>query len=612
MWAASQAPADAAIVGVLRNLAEFETSLKALAGPEAESIAIIKMVEESLPPGAFDNGGPMVLIVSPGEKGMATVGMMRIKDESKLKGEDVGGGILKVMCPAPAPAAPDQPASPAKTVFVFKMAPWAVVGDSLEDVKVVASATAKLQVTDADRKAAGAHQVWIRLNPKSLSAAAKSALAEQKKATAAMGGGQGMPEMTGKMLDWFIGLLDQVQTAAVVVDIKPTGAVAEMDVMLADGSPLLAAAGSGMPIENFKGALPMMDRMLVIGWGRMDWSKAMTPMKTLVKPLMDVFTQGASDADRKAMDELWASYEQWGAVIGNEVAMVMDTAPPGKGMYRLAETFTIKDPAEFRKLFTKQMSSSMNMVKLLMARMGAMPGMPTMKMDVDYKEAAETIEGVPVDVMKMKMEFGMPPDAPPESKVQMKKMMDEMYGPEGMVMRFAVVDKLGVVTMGDPAMMAQAIQTAKGKAPDLSTNPKVAAAIARMPKGACMAGAVSLGNYVFMGMGVATRMMETMAPPEIQEKAKAAGLKPLEAPPMGDLVTFSGRLDGKTIHLTLDVPQSEVLGAITAAKQGGERMGWFMQQQQEMQQKAQPGMSKAAPAAAAETPAPQPEPAGRK
>jgi hypothetical protein len=292
-------------------------------------------------------------------------------------------------------------------------------------------------------------------------------------------------------------------------------------------------------------------------------------------------------------------------------------------MYRMAETFTVKDPAEYARLKAKMMTSSKELMKAMMGQIGGMPGGPMMKMDVDFKEAAETIEGLKVDVMKMKMEMELPPDAPPEAKAQVKAMMDATYGPEGMMMRMALVEKTVVFTIGDADTMARAIKAARGQAPELTTSPKVAAAVGSLPKGVCAGGVVSFANLMYMSMSITDRMMSQSMPPEIQEAAKKANLAPIEAPPAGDLSTASAGVKGQTLHMELSVPQADVRGAVQVAKRGSERMMWIMQKQMEMMQKKmqeqqqQPGAPGAAPPAAvpapgAETPTPAVPSTGKK
>jgi hypothetical protein len=390
--------------------------------------------------------------------------------------------------------------------------------------------------------------------------------------------------MAKDILTWLVSLLGDVQSLTAVADVKAEMASVVADIQLVENTPLAAVVAATLPIEGYKSGLPLSDRIVAAGWMRVDWGKAVGPTKTIIKPLIDIMTAKADEAAKKSIADMWAMYDQWAAVMGSDVALVMEPAPPGQGMYRLAETFTVKDPAEYAKLKAKMMASSKDLVKAMMGQMGGMPGAPFMKMDMDYKEAAETIEGAPVDVMKMKVDIQLPPDAPLEAKEQIKAMMDATYGPEGMMMRMALIDKTAVFTIGGADAMAKAIKTVRGQAPDLTTDPKVAAAVGRLPKGICAGGVISFANLAYMAMSMADQMLSQTMPPEIKEAAKAAKLPPLEAPPAADLSTTAVTVNGRSLHVELAMPQADVRNAVQVAKRASERMMWVMQQQMKMMQ----------------------------
>jgi hypothetical protein len=588
LWAMSQAPADACVVSVIRSVQELETALKAYIGPEGQDIEMVKSLEAGLPAGALDTAGPMVAIVLPSGPSANLVTLLKIKDESKLTGEAAEGNLIKV-----------------GDTYILKMAPWAATSDDAGALKAFAAATARVTGLAAQRAGLGAHLAWASVNPKSLAAVAKAAMEAEEKAPQGPGP-QGPPAMAKDMVTWLISLLGDVQSMTATLE----AAGLAVDVQLGENTPLVAVAAASLPIESYKGSLPLSDRLVLAGWMRLDWGKTVAPIKTIVKPLVDIMTARADEAAKKNIADMWAMYDQWAAVMGTDVAVAMEPAPAGQGMYRMAETFTVKDPAEYARLKAKMMTSSKDLMKAMMGQLGGMPGGPMMKMDVDFKEAAETIEGVPVDLMKMKMEMQLPPDAPPEAKAQLKAMMDATYGPEGMMMRLALIDKTAVFVIGDTEAMARAIKTVRGQAPDLSTNPQVAAAVGRLPKGACAGGVISFANLMYMSMSMADRMMSQTMPPEIQEAAKKANLPALEAPPAADLSTVSGSVKGRALHMELSVPQADIRGAVLVAKRASERMMWVMQQQMEMMQKRMqeqgaPGTAPpAAPAPGAAAPAP--------
>jgi hypothetical protein len=586
-WAVSQAPADACVVATIRNVSEFETSLKALAGPDAGEMAIVKSLEENLPPGVLDVGGPLVFIVPMSDKGFTGIAMFRLKDEASLNAQTVEGQILKVVPSATEPGPPAR----APPVYVLKFWPWAALGNDLGAMKALASARSRLAPSAADRAALGGHLVWIQANPKSLGAAARQAIArEQKRSEAA--GRQVVPPVFIKRLQWATGLLDQMQSIALAADVEPRRATARLDVALAEGSPLLAAAQAGLPVECFKGGLPAADGLVVAGWGRVDWAKALPPMKTILRPLADILSEGG-DAARKNVDELWASYEQWAAVLGTDAAVLLEAEKPGKGLFRFVETFSVKDPAEYRRLVARQTAASRDLMQTATQGLFAMPGMPQMKTEIQFKEAAEKIEGLPIDVVTVKVTAEARPGAPPEEAARAKAMLEAVYGPQGMVLRLACVDKLGVVVLGDADDMARALRAARGQGPVLGANPKVAAAIGRLPESACVAGIVSISTYVNIIMTSMERTIAQTMPPEV--KAAAAGLKPLEPPSLADLATFSLCLEGRSISVALEVPQSEVRAAVASGKQGSDRLMWYVRKQEELSREkapAPPGAAK--------------------
>ena len=593
VWALSQAPADACVVSVIRGVQELETALKAYVGPEGQDLEMVKPLEAGLPAGALDTAGPLVAILLPSGPSVELVTMLKIKDESKLTGEAAEGNLIKI-----------------GELYVLKMAPWAATSPDATVLKAFATAAARMTGLDAKREAIDAHMAWASVNPKSLAAVAKAAIEAQEKAPPGAEA-QGPPAMVKDMLMWMIGLLGDVRSMTATLDVKPEAASLVADVQLAENTPLAAVAAASLPIESYKGSLPMSDRLVVAGWMRLDWAKAAAPMKVIVKPLLDIMTAKADEATRKGVADMWTLYDQWVGVMGTDVAVAMEPALPGQGMYRMTETVAIKDPAEYGKLKAKMMLASKDLMKSMMGQMGGMPGGPMMKMDVDFKEAAETIEGLPVDVMRMKFDMQLPPEAPPEAKAQIKAMMDATYGPEGMMMRMALVGKTAVFTVGDADTMARSIKAARGQAPDLSANPKVAAAVGRLPKGVCAGGAISFANLMYMTMSVTDRMLSQTMPPEIQEAAKKANLPPLEAPPAADLSIVSGSVKGGALRMELSVPQADVQNAVQVAKRASERIMWVVQQQQKMMQERmqQQGAPGAAPPAAAPAPGAAEQPA---
>ncbi|HUX15907.1 MAG TPA: hypothetical protein VMW52_05505, partial [Phycisphaerae bacterium] len=362
---------------------------------------------------------------------------------------------------------------------------------------------------------------------------------------------------------------------------------------LVEGSPLAAAARAAKPVTGPPASLPATDSFLVAGWGQGDWAKAMPPLKTLVKPLFDALGQGADEENRKRMDELWATFDQWATVLGPSFAFALEPAKPGQGLYRMTETIALTDPKKYSDLMAKWMPITMDMMKGFMGQFGTMPGGPAMKMDMNYEPAAEEIAGVKVDRMTFKVQMQLPPDAPPEAAEQMKKMMDRMYGPEGMVMRMAVVDNLAVITMGDAGHMARAIGRARGQGEGFASNAAVADAVKRIPEGAVAQVLLSVQSYVHMMVSMTDRVIIENLPEAIRGRAVLEAPPLPKAPAVGNLTTGGIYLDGRTVRARVDVPASEVRTTTDISKQFGQRMMWIMQEQmkwaQEQQGEAQEG-----------------------
>ncbi len=592
-WAVAQAPDDACLVGAVRSVSELQAALRALAGPDAGDIDLVKSLEGGVPAGLFDTGGPVVAALRLAEGKAELVLLLRLKDETKLQGERLEGDIVKVAGPPP-PAKAQAPGA-AGAGYVKKTGPWAAYSRKVEPLKWFAAAPKRITLTDAESAQIAGRTLWLRVEPKPLAVALKDLIEKQ---TRGAPGGPPAPPAAKKVFDWMAGVAGQAGRVVVAADVKAEGIAADVAVDLAEGSSLLALAQAGRPVEGLAACLPASDRLLFAGWGRMDPAKAMPPYKALLRPLIDAILEGQDEETRKGADKLWDSFEKWGDIMGGEVAFMLEAAPTGQGMYRMAEIIAVKDPAAYTKLMAEQMDATKSLMSAFMGSMGGPPGVPTPRMDVEWKTAAETIEGIPVDVMHLKATMELPPDAPPEAKAQVADLMALLYGPEGMVVRMGVADRTAVVAIGGADRMAQAIKAARGQGPRLAADPKVAAALGRLPKDASGAAVLSLGNYMHMAMSLVPQMMAANLPPEVKEAAKAEGMDVWAPPPPGDLVTMSGRLDGRTIRIAVSVPQSEVRNAVTVGKEGGKRIAWYMQKQQEVMQKQNPGQGgQAAPPA---------------
>ncbi|MEI6807215.1 MAG: hypothetical protein WCN95_00695 [bacterium] len=541
-WAVSQAPADALVVAGARNIKELWTNLKELSCQGDKIPDLLAVMEMSLPAGV-DLRGAAVAILMPGQVHPDMVLMGRMKSGAALEGEKIEGGIIKVA------------AALGSATYMLKMDPWVVMSDNLASVKAISTATARLKITEQQRTDLNSRSIWAWVNTKALTAKAKAAIPKTPPADDTAAGGPN-PTM---IADWAVGLLNQVNSLTVAADIKTDAALLTVGLDYAPDSQLALIAASGTPMVPAKAGLAATDSFLLAGWGRMDWIKAIGPTKSILKPLFAAVTPASNKVARKSIDDLWAIYDEWAGTIGNEFAFIMEPAPAGEGTYRMTQTIAVKNPDAYRKLLAKTIPLSANLTKAFSA-MGPM-GSPSMEMTADYKPGAETIDGVAVDISKTKMAFSSP-DMGPEEKEEAQKMMESIYGPEGMTMRMALLGRTAIVSMGGKETMVRAIKASKNQVPGLLANPKVIAALDRVPKDASFAGLISLPAYAHFTFGMITRMMAGAGAPSGQP-----------APVLGDLVTFSLRMQGTTQYFNLHVPQSEIKGLIKTIEQATGGMG---------------------------------------
>jgi len=597
-WSVS-VPADALAVVAVRNVAELDAGLKALVSPESD-VSVAAQLERNLPAGAFDTSGPLLLVLVAGEKNPAPVTILQGKDPAKLEEarlpgiENLPPGIVAVRGPTPPvpPGAPEGFTMPAPPpLYVLQLDRWGVVADGPEPLIAFQSAAERLAVGTTAGSRLLDHMVWVHLNPKTLKGTFAGLLQQMQAQTAREVPAGAPPAAVNRVLDWYVSLLDQVASMDLMADLGAERAAGLVEVELVDGSPLVDAARAAKPVTGPPASLPATDSFLVAGWGRADWTKAMPPLKTLIKPLFDALGQGADEETRKNLDELWATYDQWATVLGPSFAFVFEPGKPGQGLYRVTETVALADARKYSDLMAKWMPLGMDMMKGFMGQFGTMPGGPAMKMDMNYEPAAEEIAGVQVDRMTFKIQMQPPEGAPPEAAEQMKKMMDVMYGPEGMVARMAVVDNLAVITMGDAGDMARAIGRARGQGGDFASNAAVADAVKRIPEGAVAQVLVSVPSYVHAMVRMTDRMMIESLPDPIKGRAVLEAPAMPKAPGLGAPTAMGLYLDGRTVRARVDVPASEVRTTMDISKQFGQRMMWIMQEHmkwaEDQQRKAQ-------------------------
>ncbi|MEI6970468.1 MAG: hypothetical protein WCL44_03040 [bacterium] len=535
-WAVSQAPADSLFVVGSRNFGSLWTNLKQWSGQGDKIPNFPAMMEMQMPQGIDLTGPVAIMMLSSGERTSIVV-MSQMKPGAAISGDKVDGGITKVV------------SSFGTTSYALQMAPWVAMSDNQASLQAMSAAKTRLVVTAQQKNDINGRSVWAWVNTKALTAKLKASIPQDLQQTDVSPAEPNHAALANSA----ISLLNQVSSLTAALDVKPEAAALTVGLEYAPNSQLALLASAGLPIASYKAGLPATDQLLVAGWGRTDWVKMVAPTKAIIMPFMDTLIPASNADARKSLDAMWVIYAELAATLGNEAAFVMKPAPIGEGVYHLAETFAVKNPDAFRKTMAKAMPMSEELTKAISNLGPAGSATPQMDMKVDYKPSAETIDGVAVDVISTKITPAMSPD----EQEAAQKMVESMYGPEGMTMRMAVVGRTAVVSMGGKNVMGGALKAAKGQTPDLAGNPKVAAALARVSKSATFAGVASLPAYAYFTINMVQRMVAGAGnpTPSIQE------------PAMGDLVTFSLRMQGNTQYFDLNVPQSEVLGVVGILEQ---------------------------------------------
>jgi hypothetical protein len=208
------------------------------------------------------------------------------------------------------------------------------------------------------------------------------------------------------------------------------------------------------------------------------------------------------------------------------------------GLLRVASIGNVTPVDKFKALMKKQ-AEDPSMVQTVEG----------LDMKVEYTEKAETIAGTPVDLYKMTVE--LKDDAPPQAEIQ-KRMLDAMYGPNGMTGRYAFLkDQLVYVIGGDSADMEAALAASKAPSKPAAG---FAATRAKLNEKANLLFMVDLPNLVAGGAKIASD----------------AGLVPVKID--GDLIEglelkqsytgFSAGADGATARAVTYIPVDQVKGFV--------------------------------------------------
>ncbi len=584
----ARVPAEAALVIAVKSPEVAMRDAAALVGPALETDKVREAIGEIFRHGTLavigDPAGPVVLAVVMDEEGRPVVlEARRLATGSALPGEVLEGGVMKtfpphIQMPGPEGGPPRVP----PPEYLREIGPWVVRSASEALVRSVgtgatfagAAALARRMETQL---VAGTMDV-PRFKP------LIQAMRQQMEAQRQGAGPGGAPSGLGKLFDGYGALVDQIETVDFRLRMGAAGAEAAFDVRLREGEAMLEAARALHPVDPKAGpALPAGDGLSMAAWARLDWPKAIPAMQALYQPLIDIVAEGLEPEPRKQLEAFWEDVGKWKDVLGPGLAFSLEPASPGHGMFAFVETFDVADAGAYEKLMGEWMTAGEDLMKAYLQQFGMLPGGVQMDTTMAFRKKAETIEGVAVDHMTLQWEIRAPEGASPEMVAGMRQALEAMYGPGGLVIRMALVEKVGVVTLGGPRIMARAVRTARGGAPALHTVEPVASALAKMPPGAIGAAILNAPSLIRQGLTMTDRMMLDSLPSEVQERAATeAPWLPVvsgETPPARMAVA----LEDRTLGIGVAVPAEQVRATVRLFAAVGARMEWFMHEHRKLQ-----------------------------
>ncbi len=579
MAALAEAPADAALVMVARSPEAVRDAAQALLG-DVEEVPPMAFADHHMPEGLVDGAGPAAVVIMAAAGELAPVELYAMADGAAMPGEEVEPGLYKVERPAPeapegAPEGFEMPQPP--PMYLKAVGGMLATCNALAGLKAMGAAGPRLALTGADAEAIDAHLVWGRVNPEALRGPARDMIEQMQKQMAQMG--QGSPAALG-FFDWYLALLDQFGVSTFHADMGDEGVRARMRFGLKPGSALMAVAKAAKPWTESKAMLSADPSFLFAGWAAIDWKAAMPAMKELYGPLMDQIAKQAEGEDaEKQVDRLWELASGYADVGGPGFAIAY-AMQPGEGGLRLTEVFDLADPKGYEALGDKMMAELGPFMKWYSKLISQMPGTSGLELGWEYKADAEEVAGVTLDVGRITFDVNLPDDAPPEQKamaMEAKKAIDAIYGPNGLAFWTGVAGETGVVVMGAPAYIEQAIEAARGDAPPLRDVAAVKTAIRDVPDDAVGVGLLSIPTAAYMGVSMMDHMMTQQLPPAIKDKLSEAPPLPSKPVPQTYTLLFE-RFDGKGVDLDVVIPADEIRQAVTVGKSVAARTQWIMMQ----------------------------------
>ncbi len=177
-------------------------------------------------------------------------------------------------------------------------------------------------------------------------------------------------------------------------------------------------------------------------------------------------------------------------------------------------------------------------------------GQQAVKMDIESKDNAKTVNGVNFDQITMK--FNADPNDPQAQQAQ--QGINMMYGPNGMqVLLGAADDNTVIVAMGVPeAQLTEAIDAAKKKDTAVASTESLKTVAANLPKNRVMVGYIAVDQIVTTGLNYARQFgfgVPLQLPPDL--------------PPIGIAIAT----EGSSVRIDSYTPMSLIQSLVAAGMQ---------------------------------------------
>lgn len=344
-------------------------------------------------------------------------------------------------------------------------------------------------------------------------------------------GAEGTQEIAKKFVGGFFDVVGDIEGLVATVVVEKQGVTIEEFVVAKDDSGAAKFLAKSTP-----DTLAMLSSLPAgqIGYmgGKFDVQTLMEWSGSLIESM-----EGADEQKESAKKMIEAMK---GIKFGTFVAG-MKLGDLETGLLRVASLGQVSPVDKFKALM-KQQAEDPSMLQ----------SVEGLEMKVEYTEKAETIAGTPVDLYKMTVE--QKDDAPPQAEIQ-KRMLDAMYGPGGMVGRYAFLkDQLVYVIGGESSDMEAALTSAKTPA---KPSAGFAATRAKLGEKANLLFMVDLPKLVATGAQIGSTA--GLVPVQIDNDL-IEGLELKES-----YTGFAAGADGATARAVTYIPVDQVKGFVKMA-----------------------------------------------